>query len=368
MSGYITGTNISNETESIFIFDIVDIEYLDENTFLSNLQVGVVKYNKRNITLNRKLLEDYYGDRLYTDLESINTRYRYCLDDCYHCSDSDLDFLINKYNLDLKVSTIAELKDRLSKLIKHGKENNNIVRARVLTRNLKHQSFYMTIDLTKVKPDDWRVMDYKMLEEHDFTVAALSKGTGYITCIVNANSKELAIKYASNKFDYLYGDVEKIIGVDNIYRITLDEQYELRRLVRLDLKNNFNDYSSILRMICINNQLPVPTDNEIKYLFANKIARSNKTVYDITNILLNFLEMISDPKTSSKMIKLELINISSDLVKKDLDKFRKNPNDFTPITSYARYKLLKNGNVSTTVELYHNDEYLCTKSFKEKIK
>lgn len=357
LKGNIMGGYTNSSNKRISIFDIVSVSVIKENPYVESLRKGVVRYKGRFLTLNRDILEKYYGNRLYKELESLNTRYRYCLEDTER-TNLGVRELLNKYNLNIDAVNRSDLAYKLTKLIKPIKGNRLV--ARVLTSNFNHYSFYMTIDLTKVNDKNWEVInDFSI---RPITISGISKSQGYVKYTTKAHTIYEAMKSGKKELNKLYGDIISIST--NCFDIKYDEQFSLLNSCKGNLRSEYKRYSEVIRGICKRNKLSIPSDDVIKYLFANKISLRPKQISDIVSVLVQFLEIISDDMYCSKCLRLELVKIISDKVQKDLIEFEENRSLIELVKPYARYKLTKNGSVSKTVDLYHNNEYLCTKYFR----
>lgn len=386
-SGYILTNNLDNTIEKIYLWDIVSCEPYSENEFIQALLSGVVDYKGAKITLNKDILFQYYGNKLFTTLESKGVRERYCLEELSGVDYKyDYTYYLKKYNLDIECDSLPSLVLELQKIVdKPEKKNENVVHARVLTSNLEHKSFYMTIDLRKL--EDYKVIeDLRKVLPNRYRFYAISKGLGYNFVEVTATSEDLAVKYGKAEFKRQFGDIVYTCNKRTPRVLGINIQRSLCQNIMYGYVENYKGYSPIIKDICKSNNLIEPSDEHIKFLYINQLAKKYKSgssvvFVDVIKYLLDFMDLLKSTEKADKALTDEYIRISStkaykEFIKlsKDFESIEGNSSDYiiddTPKgkfieTKNARFKIL-NDKISSKVEIYHNGQYLCTKSFKLK--
>lgn len=394
-SGYILTNNLDNTIEKIYLWDIINCEPYSENEFVQALLSGVVDYKGYKITLNKDILSKYYGYRFFTSLESKGVRERYCLEELLGVGYKyDYTYYLKKYNLDIDCDSLPSLVLELQKIVdKPEKKNENVVHARVLTSNLEHRSFYMTIDLRKL--EDYKVVeDLRKVLPNKYRFYAISKGLGYNFVEVTATSENLAASYGKTEFKRQFGDIAYTCNKRTPRVLDMNVQRSLCQNIMYGYVQNYKGYAPIIKDICKSNGLIEPSDEHIKFLYINQLAKKYKSgsfvvFADVIKYLLDFMDLLSSKDSADKALTEEYINISSARAYKEFVRLCKDlknnsflnddsafwdyPNyivDDTPKgkfieTKHARFKILGD-KISSRVEIYHNGQYLCTKSFKLK--
>ena len=200
-----------------------------------SLKAGVVRFKNSYLTLNSDILIKYYGERYFT-LENNITACRKLLS-----LGNSVDSIIKRFNLPLKHGKTSEIEllNYLDSINNHVSVSKpSIIHARVLTNNLKHKSYYRTIDLDKVSDSDWERVPYSVISLKRYIVSGISKSSGYVSCSISANTKSSAERQGLKELNKLYGDIISNLGVNNtkckgLKDLTLDET-SIKRVFKLN--------------------------------------------------------------------------------------------------------------------------------------
>ena len=306
---------IEESLESIYLWDIKTINLFTESDNIRKLLTGVCKVNDTYVTLNREVLEKFYGTA-YLDFESKGVRERYCLEELYSTGEkADLRYYLNKYHFynDEKLKSCKstrELKLVLKSRMKPIKMSSKNINVRVLTSPKsiysKHKSYYKNISLSsnfevvdnleEVLPQTYKVSGVSSFGYCSVEVKAISFGNA------ESNGKQEFIR----QFGNLYND--KILGIQRgsevakgkhpVFSISIDTQRKLCEVIRWGYVKNYDEYSKLIRGIINTLNLPYEvTDDMIKLLFINNLAKeagkSNKVTLEILGTNLDrFLTLL----------------------------------------------------------------------------
>lgn len=396
-SGNLLTRDLDNNALEIPIWKIKRYMVYGYNDLEKKLQNGVFRYGDKNITLNKEVLEKYYGSVLYKKLESIGVRKRYCLEELISIGNKySVKYYTSKYNLPYYCDSIHELevllRDELSKENKF--KLSNIIHARVLENTSQllagHKSFYVTIDLEKLSESSFvEIENVSSILPREYKYYGISSLLGYNFVTVKATSDSLAMKYGETEFIRQFGNVahfctlvceDIIVKGHKTFSLGINEQRSLCESIRFGYKENFMGYSKQIRSICNDNGLNYITDDVIKFLYINKLSRLKKRsssleLSDVIIKLIDFLNTVSDKDNLSSELLKEYTSISYSFAYKEWVKINNSLNDLSGYiiedtgtgkyikTDYARFKLLKD-RLSTSVDLYFRGTFLCTKRFK----
>lgn len=395
-SGVLLTKDFNNNLVELPLHKIKDYEPYNPDSFVMKLYKGVVSYDGTMITLNRQLLEKYYGEKLVNaKLESKTVRYRYCLEELltrgYKFS---VAYYINKYQIEIyDADDVYDLADKLKSLIKR-EDDKGIINARVLTSASQilagHKSYYMRINLDKIGNHDIKVVeDLSSVLPKEYDYYAISHSLGYNKVTVSATSDSLALKYGETEFERQFGKNSRFSGVvangvlikgTRPYKMSIEIQRRLCQNIMYGYKANYEGYKKILLQILAENEINTYSDEAIKLIYINGLARKYKRgqevmLIDVVDDLIKFMELLSDTTAlNKKLMELET-NIAYRNCQKeyqgivdalpDLKGFKV---DDTPegryiITLWGRYNVTKSG-IGKTVELYYNDKKLGNKILK----
>ena len=394
-SGVLLTKDLNNNLIEVPLHKIRDYEPYNTDGFVMKLYKGVVSYDGSLITLNRQLLEKYYGEKLVNSkLESKSVRYRYCLEELltrgYKFS---IAYYINKYQLDIyDADDVYDLAEKLKSLIKR-EDDKGIINARVLTSASQilagHKSYYMRINLDKVGNHDVKVVeDLSSVMPKDYDYYAISPRLGYNKVTVSATSDSLAMKYGETEFERQFGKDSKFIGIATgvklikgikPYKMSIDIQRKLCQNIMYGYTANYEGYKNVLVQILAENNLR-SSDEAIKLIYINGLARKYRygqdvKLLDVIDHLIQFMELLSDTPTLNKKLNELESNISYRNCKKEYQgivdalpelkgfKIDDTPNGKYVITKWGRYKVTKSG-INKTVELLYNEKRLGSKILK----
>lgn len=387
--------DLNNNLIEVPLHKIRDFEPYNTDGFVMKLYKGVVSYDGSLITLNRQLLEKYYGEKLVNSkLESKSVRYRYCLEELltrgYKFS---VAYYINKYQIDIyDADNVYDLADKLKSLIKR-EDDKGIINARVLTSANQilagHKSYYLKINIDKIGNHDVKVVeDLSSVMPKDYDYYAISPSLGYNKVTVSATSDSLAMKYGETEFERQFGKNSKFIGVVTggklikgirPYKMSIDIQRRLCQNIMYGYTANYEGYKKILVQILAENNLR-SSDEAIKLIYINGLARKYRygqdvKLLDVVDHLIQFMELLSDTTALNK----KLVELESNIAYRNCQKeyqgiveaypdFKGYKIDDTPdgkyvLTLWGRYKITKSG-VGKTVELLYNEKRLGSKILK----
>jgi hypothetical protein len=396
--GVLVTKDLNNNLLELPIFKIRSYEPYNDNSFIQNLYKGIVEFDGNNITLNREILEKYYGSKVvYSKLESKGVRYRYCLEELLSIGNKySLAYYINKYALEIyDCNTIYDLQDRLYSLIaKEKSETNEVINARVLTSVntilAGHKSYYIRINLSKVANHNTKVVEnIADVMPKTYQYYAISPSLGYNCVEVNATSDSLAEKYGETEFARQFGKDSKFSGlmcegklIKGIkgYKFGIDIQRKLCQSIMLGYKSNYEGYAKVIRKMLDDNNIHNYSDETIQLLYINNLARISKygediKMFDVMQEFIKFCELLNNTADLQKRLVDEKSKISYKMcckeysaIQKAFPEFKGYKLDDTPegkfvLTRYGRYKYNNQG-VNKTVELLYNEESLGNKIIK----
>ena len=378
-SGILLTKDLNNNLIEVPLHKIRDYEPYNSDGFVMKLYKGVVSYDGSLITLNKQLLERYYGEKLVNSkLESKSVRYRFCLEELlsrgYKFS---LAYYINKYQLDIyDADDIYDLADKLKALIKR-EDDKGIINARVLTSANQilagHKSYYIKINLDKIGNHEVKVVeDLSSVMPKDYDYYAISPSLGYNKVTVSATSDSLAMKYGETEFERQFGKNSKFIGVvaENKlikgirpYKMSIEIQRKLCQNIMYGYTANYEGYKKVLLNILSENNINTYSDEAIKLIYINGLARKYRygqdvKLLDVIDHLIQFMELLGDTDALNKKLNELESNISYKNCQKEyqgiadaLPELKGFKVDDTPdgkfvLTKWGRYKVTKSG-VST---------------------
>ena len=396
-SGELNTKTLDNTVISIPLWNIESFDTYHRNDLVRRLTEGVCTYKGAKITLNREILEKYYGAKiLYTKLESKNVRMKYCLEELMMIGNNVSPYyLIQKYGLDFKCQTTRELYSQLIKNIKEVKQTNSntsTVHVRVLLPVSQilsgKKSFYMTINLSSLEEDIIEVKDVKEVLPKEYTYSAISSRMGYTHAIIVALSESLALKNGETEFIRQFGDMVLFKGLTSAdgnvlkgtkrYNVGINDQMRLCQSIMYGYKENFDSYAKILREVCEKAGVVEPTDDEIKFLFINQLAKKARdprkvTLSIMSPELINLLDILETRESANKALIEELLNIYGKKALIEWQKIRDNgvegfvvestPKGEIITTQIGRYRL-RDGVLMSDVDIFYNGSLLGRKRFK----
>lgn len=399
--GMLVTKDTDNTVMKIPIWQIKSYEKSDLNPLVSNLLKGVYNYKGHKVTLSRAILEDYYGkNKLYTELESVGVREKYCLEDilCVGMKQR-VDYYIKKYNLDISANSISDLIQILESRIKERDKKTpqgNIIHTRVLTppSQIKggHRSFYININLDNLEADDLsEIEDVSAILPQEYKYFGISKDYGYVSVDIKSITPDQAMKSGKTEFERQYGEHIAfcslysngvLIKGTRYYNLTVGEQFALTDSIRMGYRENYLSYSEKLRELCKRNNLINPLDEHIQYLFINNLARKRKksqdlVISELSCCLVSFFNEMASVSMADEALLKELTRLSVARAKHEYNAL-KSPNvDFSKYivedtangtlvkTDYATFTI-KNGVLSDKVQLYFKGRYLCDKALLDR--
>ena len=395
-TGNLVTKNHNNEVVTFRLWNIKDIVPYSDNDLTMKLLSGICTYDGVKVTLNREILEKYYGAVLYKKLESEGVRQRYCLEELLSPGGStNVCYYTDKYGLKIDADSTWDLESKLSKLVSKEHERTDIIHARVLDSAgvflNGHKSFYKTINLNNVKNHTVEVIeDISNVLPKIYKYTAISTAYGYLSCEVKAQSIDLAMKYGKTEFEREYGDCVKFCSLSCDGKVvkgtaefdfTIKEQRNICQYIMWGYTNHFAEYYKLIYALCLKNNITWLDENHVKFLLINKIALDCKHARDLnlaifSSHLYDFFVLISDKANALKALEDEYMNIAVRRAKVEYAKINsKLPDTVDYIiddtsdgkfitTEYAKFKVLGD-RLSKNVQIYYNGKYLGTKQFKE---
>lgn len=366
-SGELLLTDVNNEKVLVPLFNIKTVKSHVTNENISKLLTGVYEYNGIKVTLNRDILEKYYGEhKLYSKLESKGVRYRYCYFDILMHGDLQSNYYYkSKYGITEKFSNINEL----LKIVKNGMSGGSerciarrLCSVSSLLRNSKNKpSFYVTIPdnavLVKVASNLELYTFYIVSNEFGYTHC-----TSYGTDISTAKQK-LKAEYGGNfEVVTVIKDGKIIEGLQVLSNIDNKLLRDIAQLIKYSYVECFNEYSRKIKLLAENNGIKGVTDEHIKFLLVNNIAKkyrySSGLEYSfIIKSLLKFFELFINGVADSKLNQV-LRKVCLGGLKKV---FRSLNVSDVPESGYrCKYGIIyvKDGKLSKMVELYYDNLYI----------
>lgn len=396
--GVLLTKDLNNNLIELPLWSITNYEPYNSNDFVRKLYAGVVDYDGKEITLNRDLLEKYYGEKNVNGvLESKGVRYRYCLEELLSIGNKwSLAYYINKYAIDIyDCDNIYDLQLRLKSLCaKEKKEDPCIINARVLTSmnsiTSGHVSYYVKINLDKLQSHSVKVIEnIADVMPKIYQYYAISPSLGYNYVSVKATSDNLALKYGKTEFERQFGGdsvfmglyTDKVIKGHRPYKFGIDIQRRLCQNIMYGYRDNYQGYAQIIYKMLADNDIDTCSDEAIQLLYINQLARKYKygadvKLVDVMEQFISFCEVLQDSEALHKKLVEEKSKISYRRCLKEYESISKALPDLTGykvddtpdgkfvVTQYGRFKITKNG-VGKTIELFYNNEYLCNKIVKE---
>ena len=394
-SGELLTNDIDNNPVYYKLWEISSYEKYSKNTFISSLLNGVVKFDDKYITLNREVLEKYYGtSNLYTKLESLGVRQRYCLEELMSLGQKfKVTYYLKKYGLDYyECQSLFQLEQKLKSILseKSVKFQQGYVSARVLfsynSIETNHRSYYMKIDLSSLNAHSIEVVDdITAILPKQYKYYGISASLGYNCVVVNATSIDLALKYGATEFKRQFGEDNCFCSLYNedlkikgnfAYKIGIEVQRRLYQAVSWGYNKNYQGYSSIVKEIALNNGLDIK-DEYIKYLYINKLAKKYRNSQDIKlgdviKYLVELFDLIINKKADEKLkSEYEKIAIRKciheyNVIAQSAPKYQGYMIDDTPegrfiTTNNARYRLKKDNTLCKKVDLLHDGVFIGSK-------
>lgn len=286
--------------EEFYVWDIKSIEQYASSALVENLFKGVCKVGKTYLTLNREILEVFYGSN-YLEFESKGVRIRYCLEELFGITGKeDLRYYISKYKFydDKEIcacKSVYELKTLLRSRVRQVKYTSKTVNARVLASPnailSKHISYYKKIP---INADFEVVKDIESIFPQVYRVSGVCS-LGYCIVEVLATSPKVAETTGKKEFIRQFGNLynDKILGIQKgseicrgkhpVFNINIDTQRKLCEVMRWGYRDNYVDYSRYIKGIISTLNLDLDVlDDYIKLFFVNNIAREAGNSKNIT--------------------------------------------------------------------------------------
>lgn len=383
-----------NTARKLYIWDITYYFVYNESDFVLNLMNGIVRYDGVDVTLNRDILEKYYGKQLYTSLESIGVRRKYCYEELLSVGTKySVQYYVNKYNLEIyDCDDIYSLEKKLATFVKKDTVDDGIVHARVLYSadaiRDGHRSFYQNIVLSKVDEHTVeQIEDVQSVLPREYWYYAISEEMGYSGVKVSATSVSLAKKYGEIEFTRQFGKQAyfcslildgNIIAGAGRFNISVSSQYNLCQSLLYGYTQNYDGIKKGVSLICENNGIHGVDDDCIKFLFINRLARQFRDsakikLHDSSKALVDFMVLMQDTNKMLLALNEEFTKIAVAKAKKEFAELnRTKAFDLYDIedtkegkfiqTDYGRFKITKTG-ISSNVDIYYRGRKMCSKRF-----
>lgn len=323
----------------------------EPNEIIAHLLTGIYRVKKKSdeksngtlITMSREILRKFYGDR-YLKLESLGVRQRYAYEDMLSIGFKpyDVSFFFKNYyfysEAEMRgISNYNELREYLKNAVSktNSSQYNGCVHPRILGSYSSilsgHAPFYMTLKnfddyiFEKVNPDDVLPKLYY--------ISGLTKNEGYKVVQVESSFESGAEELGKKEIIRQCGDVIKIVSVycvksntylkgKSVYSFGSDCQRKLLESLKLQgYSKGFGLYAPKIREICLSENITYNvSDDTIKYLFVNNLARKSSNVNSLSlpvmsECLVEFLDLFKQNKVDSAL-KEELSKIAKSKLKK----------------------------------------------------
>ena len=393
--GVVFFKNNEGDIANIPIWKIKKIEPYAENSTLQKLLSGVCIYKNEKITMNRDILEEYYGAELYQRLESKNLRYKYCLEEMLVCKKvNDVWYYKSKYGIEEQFETVHELRKFLvnNTKIGSGEYDSKHCHARKLCPPGQigegKKNFYMTVKLND--QDIIEMPNYNEIMPKQYAYYAVNNTFGYNCVYVMATSENTAVSKGKAEFERQFGTDNtgcvalvlvnecKLLKGKHVYKFNIDTQRALCQNIMYGYVDNYQGYVKYIRELYKCTNLKVfPSDELIQFLYINKLATKYKYGADVIFIdvmlyLLDFFELLSSEELAKEKLHEAWSVLALKQCKREYKKILEaypNLNDYliedTPkgqfiVTEFGRYKVTKNG-IAKTVSLRYRGVELGSK-------
>lgn len=286
-SGSVLLRNKDNELEEVSLLEVTSIAPYVPSDNIRRLLSGVYKYKKSLVTLDRDILQTYYGDVLMSKLESKGVRYKHCYMDILLNGDMHSEFYYrNKYGISEEFHNIHDL---LKLCKKYGtKSGDTVCRARRLASVnailAGKQSLYVTIP-------DGAVLEEIESETHKFIVyyvnAVIGCGSVAVYAVDNASARSSALSECRR----LHGGETEIVGVTNHKghtdgfalspAITRTKLYHIWEALGCDYVGNLNSYYTKIAMLGKEIGIDEIPEEHVKFVFVNTLAKKYRKSNEI---------------------------------------------------------------------------------------
>lgn len=332
---------------------------------------GVYEYKGIKVTLNRDILEKYYGEQLlYSKLESKGVRYRYCyFDILIHGDMQSAYYYKSKYGIEENFSNISEL----LRIVKKGMTSVSekcIARrlcsaSSLLRKDGGKPSFYVTIPENAVLKEVSSNLEL-------YKIYAVNSNGGYVSCVCYGVDIKSAKTNAMSTITHDYGGTTEIVTVVKDGNVLEGLQFlsnmqnnvlkSIAQLLKYSYTDYFRDYSERIKLVAKNNGINGISDEHIKFLFVNNLAKKyrqpNKLEYHVViKYLLRFFDLLYKGEADDKLKKV-LRRVCLENLKKV---FKNLKVEDVPESGYrCKYGIIyaKDGKLSKMVDLYYDDFFV----------
>lgn len=370
-SGEILLRTETAEVRSIPLFSINNVRPCHVSDNINKLLNGVCKYKNKKVTLNREILCKYYGEGfLFSKLESKGVRYRYCYYDILiNGGKNGLRYYKQRYGIEEDFKSITELLGILRNNMSSISDKcvaRQLCSVSSLTGKGNKPSFYITI------PEDAVLEEYVSdLSTYRVYFANSNYGYGELTCFaVDING---AKSKAKSKLDRLYGGKSVVLSIMSGGKLLEGKEpliYINNKLLRdtaqtilYGYTEYFNDYADKIRALAELNGIRGVTDNHIKFLLVNPLAKKYRYSGDVEfQVFIKYLVIFFSYFTGGTAEK-KLNDILRSLCLSRLKAEYKNL-DASTIPDGGTYKCAygiiykKDGKLSKMVDLYYDDVFI----------
>lgn len=288
-SGSILLTNSDGEPVEVDILRCQKIEKYITSQNMRKLLSGVYRYKNELVTMNRGILDEYYGSDLLSKLESKGVRYRFCYFHIMLNGDYKSDFYYKStFGIEEPFKGTYELLKLVKKHMSKGFRKSGYTARRLVSKNqlfTGKKSLYITI------PDD-AVLEQVSDGLRVKTAYGVNANFGYVHCNAKGVDKNSVRSNALSKFSQDYGgdtvimsivDSEKLEDGYNILKsLTYEIQCSLWEAVRCGYRENLDSYSSKIMFIASENGIEGVTELHIKFLFANVLAKKERLAQNVS--------------------------------------------------------------------------------------
>lgn len=399
--GLLVTHDLNGQVKELPVWDVVSYEAYSPDDFVMQLYRGVVKYDGHDITLNRGILNKYYGEALVNSkLESKGARARFCLEDVLSVSSQrkQPDEYAKRYGLFEEVGhceTMYELECKLRSMVSKEKPfDSHIINARVLASPKAilagHVSYYIKINTSRLSRHTISTVDNIIdVMPKVYRYFGVSNEGGYAGVSVNAVSDGTAAKYGAVAYKNRFGVEPKLVSLSCCgkmvrgsaeLRFDIADQRRILMSIQKGYRQNYPEYSRLIIRVLRGNGLFQCNDEMLQLIFVNGLAKKvpdagKLMLVDVVTAIVDFAGVLSNMELLGKKLFEAKCFTSYLSVKKEFKILSARFPDFTGyhvmevpdgkiiVTEFGKYKIGKQG-INKTVTLMYRGEELARKQIR----
>lgn len=322
---YFRGTTLNGVSCRVPIFGIRSVSYGESSTSKERLlEKGVYRIELRNgahvnATNNMDMVRQFYGND-YLKYETLGGRCSLALSEINRTLRfSDLAYYINKYRLHDSVFDDVRSMDDLIKVLSIHKKSLSVDKSKLLVRvlidsdDIKEMGYTFTINKNEIV--GFRGVSIGSITPSMYRYSTISDTHGYVSMDIKADSFDGALAVGKREYEKRYGSNCSCVGLysystnKTIFGI---EEYSIpfrmasmlhKAIVSSDYVRGYSEYSLYIRKIALLNKMDFITDDAIKLIFINQLAKECRSTEKVTlslmlKHLLNFMSICSNGQIS----------------------------------------------------------------------